>query len=202
MVAARGQAVLCQNQGKQQPQECDKGKKALIRRATESDIPRITDIRNNVRENKLIDPRRVTIEDVRWFISNPGIFLGEEDGRVVGFSAADPRNGNIWALFLDQAYEGRGIARALLQQACAVLSEAGFPADVAHNGSRHPRRGILPSGRMAGRRAQRQRTAVHAPEFPNSPTTRHAAALSRDLVRKIMIDNPLNTYSRLTETIQ
>jgi ribosomal protein S18 acetylase RimI-like enzyme len=126
MVAARGQAVLCQNQGKQQPQECDKGKKALIRRATESDIPRITDIRNNVRENKLIDPRRVTIEDVRWFISNPGIFLGEEDGRVVGFSAADPRNGNIWALFLDQAYEGRGIARALLQQACAVLSEAGF----------------------------------------------------------------------------
>ena len=98
----------------------------MIRRATESDIPRITDIRNNVRENKLIDPRRVTIEDVRWFISNPGIFLGEEDGRVVGFSAADPRNGNIWALFLDQAYEGRGIARALLQQACAVLSEAGF----------------------------------------------------------------------------
>jgi hypothetical protein len=26
--------------------------------------------------------------------------------------------------------------------------------------------------------------------------------LSRDLVHKIMIDNPRNTYSRLTETIQ
>jgi GNAT superfamily N-acetyltransferase len=98
----------------------------LIRRAIESDIPRITEIRNNVRENKLIDPTRVTIEDLRWFISNPGIFLWEEDGRVVGFSAADPRNGNIWALFMDQAYEGRGIARALLKQACTVLSEAGL----------------------------------------------------------------------------
>jgi GNAT superfamily N-acetyltransferase len=98
----------------------------LIRRAIESDIPRITEIRNNVRENKLIDPTRVTIEDVRWFISNPGIYVWEENGRVVGFSAADPRNGNIWALFMDQAYEGRGIGRALLKRACTVLTEAGL----------------------------------------------------------------------------
>ena len=93
----------------------------MIRRATENDIPRITEIRNNVRENKLTDPTRVTIEHYRWFISNPGIFVCEEDGRVLGFSAADPRNGSIWALFMDQAYEGRGIARALFEQACAAF---------------------------------------------------------------------------------
>jgi GNAT superfamily N-acetyltransferase len=58
----------------------------LIRRATDNDIPRIT-----------------------------GIFVWEEDGQVVGFSAADPRNGSISALFMDHAYEGRGIARALLE---------------------------------------------------------------------------------------
>ena len=36
------------------------GRQGLIRRATENDIPRITEIRNNVRENKLTDPTRVT----------------------------------------------------------------------------------------------------------------------------------------------
>ena len=51
----------------------------MIRRAIESDIPRITEIRNNVRENKLSDPARVTIEDVHWFISNPGIFVWDDD---------------------------------------------------------------------------------------------------------------------------
>jgi GNAT superfamily N-acetyltransferase len=98
----------------------------LIRRATESDIARINEIRDDVRENKLADPTRVTNEDVQWFISNPGIFVWEENGRIAGFSAADPRNGSIWALFMDQAYEGRGIARALFDRACAVLRGAGF----------------------------------------------------------------------------
>ena len=98
----------------------------MIRRATESDIPRIFEIRNNVRENKLSDPSRVTVADTRWFIVNPGIFVWEEDGRIIGFSAADPRNGSIWALFMDRAYEGRGIARALFERACEVLRDAGF----------------------------------------------------------------------------
>ena len=98
----------------------------MIRKATESDIPRIFEIRNNVRENKLSDPSRVTIEDTRWFVANPGIFVWDEDDQVVGFSAADPRNGNIWALFMHQAYERRGIGRALFERACEVLREAGF----------------------------------------------------------------------------
>jgi GNAT superfamily N-acetyltransferase len=98
----------------------------MIRKATERDIPRISEIRNAVRENRLLDPSRVTIADVRWFIANPGIFVWEEAGRIVGFSAADPRNGSIWALFMDQAYEGRGIARALFTQSCRVLMQAGW----------------------------------------------------------------------------
>jgi GNAT superfamily N-acetyltransferase len=78
-----------------------------------------------VRENRLSDPSRVTIDHVRWFIGNPGIFVWEDEGGVVGFSAADPRDGNIWALFMDPAYEGRGIGRALFERACNVLREAG-----------------------------------------------------------------------------
>lgn len=99
----------------------------LIRKATRADIPRVVEIRAAVRENSLDDPSRVTIDEICWFIDNPGIFVWVERGEVVGFSAADPRNGNIWALFVDEAYEGRGIARALFERACQVLVEAGCP---------------------------------------------------------------------------
>jgi len=97
----------------------------MIRNATDADIPRIVEIRAAVRENRLRDPSRVTLADIQWFIANPGIFVWQEDGRIVGFAAADPRNGNIWALFMDQAYEGRGFARHLFRRACEVLENAG-----------------------------------------------------------------------------
>jgi GNAT superfamily N-acetyltransferase len=96
----------------------------MIRNANESDIPRIVEIRGAVHENKLRDPSRVTVEDLRWFIANPGIFVWDEDGRIVGFSAADPRNGNIVALFMDPAYEGHGFGRLLFERACTVLRTA------------------------------------------------------------------------------
>jgi len=99
----------------------------LIRKATHADIPRIMEIRANVRENRLRDPSRVKIEDVRWFVDNPGIFVWVEDGKVVGFSAADPRDGNIFALFIEAAYERRGIGRALFEHACNVLDDARSP---------------------------------------------------------------------------
>jgi len=97
----------------------------LIRKAEKDDIARIMQIRAGVRENRLRDPSRVTIEDVSWFVDNPGIFVWEEDGMIVGFSAGDPRNGNVFALFVEEAYEGRGIGRALFDCACNVLIEAG-----------------------------------------------------------------------------
>ncbi len=99
----------------------------MLRAATERDIPRLFDIRNNVKENRLADPTRVSVADVHWFISNPGIFVWEEDGNIVGFSAADPRNGNIWALFLDATFEGRGIGQKLFARACTVLEDANCP---------------------------------------------------------------------------
>ena len=72
----------------------------VIRKANREDIPRIMEIRAQVRENRLRDPSRVKIQDVVWFVDNPGIFVWEEGGKVVGFAAADPRNGNIFALFV------------------------------------------------------------------------------------------------------
>lgn len=98
----------------------------MIRKATENDIPHLMEIRFSVRENRLSTPSRVKAEDYHWFLDNPGIFLWEDAGRIVGFSAADPRNGNIWALFIDPVFEGRGIGRALLERVCKILAEAGF----------------------------------------------------------------------------
>jgi GNAT superfamily N-acetyltransferase len=97
----------------------------MIRSANESDIPRIVEIRGAVHENRLRDPSRVTIEDLRWFVANPGIFVSEKDGSIVGFSAADPRDGSIFALFVDPAFEGRGFGRLLFERACVVLRHAG-----------------------------------------------------------------------------
>jgi GNAT superfamily N-acetyltransferase len=105
----------------------DEGDALVIRSATRADIPRIVEVRALVRENQLRDPSRVTIEDICWFIDNPGIFVWVEDDKIVGFSAADPRDGSIFALFMDEAYEGRGIARALFERACNVLVDAGCP---------------------------------------------------------------------------
>src|SRR4029453_18438839 len=99
-----------------------------IRRALLEERPRVMEIRFAVRENRLGDPSRVTDADYQWFSENPGIWVWEEDGRILGFSAADTRDGSIWALFIDPEHEGRGIGRALLTKACAVLRDAGHPA--------------------------------------------------------------------------
>ena len=53
--------------------EYDEGDALVIRNATRVDIPRIVEIRALVRENKLRDPSRVTIEDICWLIDNPGM---------------------------------------------------------------------------------------------------------------------------------
>ena len=101
-----------------------------IRRARLEERPRITEIRFAVRENQLSDPSRVTDADYHWFSENPGIWVWEEDGRILGFSAADTRDGTIWALFIDPGHEGHGIGRALLAKACDVLRQAGVSYSV------------------------------------------------------------------------
>lgn len=100
--------------------------KTQIRRASDDDRLRIWQIRFTVRENRLSNPDAVSPEDVAWFMENPGIWVWEEAGSVLGFSAADPRDGTIWALFVDPAHERRGIGRALLDAACGTLRRAGY----------------------------------------------------------------------------
>lgn len=96
----------------------------MIRTAGRADLPRITEIRMAVRENRLTRPEKITAT-VQHLIARDGFFVFEEAGAILGFSSADPRDGSIFALFVDPAHEGRGIGRALLARACAALAEAG-----------------------------------------------------------------------------
>jgi ribosomal protein S18 acetylase RimI-like enzyme len=97
----------------------------MLRRATPADIPRIMEIRGAVRENRLSDPSRVTNADVLWQIAHSPIHLWDDGGVIKGFSAGDPRDGSIFALFVDPAFEGQEIGQALILAACRSLAAAG-----------------------------------------------------------------------------
>ncbi len=97
----------------------------MMRLATLADIPALVALRASVRENRLSDPSRVTVADIEWHITHGPIHVWDEGGVLAGFSASDPRDGSIWALFVDPAHEGRGIGQALIAAACRSLAAAG-----------------------------------------------------------------------------
>ena len=53
-----------------------------------------------------------------------------EDGGIQGFSAADPRDGSIFAMFVHPVYEGRGVGQKLLPLACGTLKETGHQSAI------------------------------------------------------------------------
>jgi GNAT superfamily N-acetyltransferase len=96
----------------------------MIRKATRADYPRISEIRLAVRENRLSNPDAIG-SAVDWIFDHSTFWVWEQDGAIQGFSAADPRDGTIFALFVHPSYERRGIGRALLPLACQILRDSG-----------------------------------------------------------------------------
>ncbi len=95
-----------------------------FREAAIEDIPALTRVRLSVKENALSDPRKVTSEMYRAYLTDAGKgWLCESEDEVVGFSVASLEDSSIWALFVDPAYEGRGIGKRLLQLATGWLFE-------------------------------------------------------------------------------
>ena len=86
----------------------------IFREATIDDIRQMQIVRNTVKENALSDPNLVTDEDCREFITVRGKgWVCEIDNTIVGFAIADLKDNNIWALFLDPGFEGKGIGQRL-----------------------------------------------------------------------------------------
>jgi GNAT superfamily N-acetyltransferase len=99
----------------------------MIRKAIRADYPRISEIRLSVRENILAKSKYAAVDrTANWILDCAAFWVWEEDGAIQGFSAADPRNGEIFALFVHPAYEGRGIGRVLLPRACQTLRDSGY----------------------------------------------------------------------------
>ncbi|MEM6294742.1 MAG: GNAT family N-acetyltransferase [Myxococcota bacterium] len=86
------------------------------RPAVEADIPAMMAIRNAVRENALVSTV-IDTDDYRQAMFVDGrAWVCEVDGAVVGFGCGRTVQGDIWALFLDARFEGRGIGRALMDR--------------------------------------------------------------------------------------
>lgn len=87
-----------------------------FREAELADIPQIQVVRHAVKENTLSDPSLVPDSDVADWITRRGKgWVCEVDGKVIGFAIADLQDHNIWALFVDPAFEGKGIGGKLHQ---------------------------------------------------------------------------------------
>lgn len=86
----------------------------LIREARQEDIAQIQIVRNSVKENTLSDPGLVTDKDCEEFLFQRGKgWVCEIEDQIVGFSIADLKENNIWALFVHPDFENHGIGRKL-----------------------------------------------------------------------------------------
>ena len=129
-----------------------------LRQALRADVTGIQRVRHAVRENVLTSGV-ITDADVVDYLERFGrgwVVVGE-GGEVLGFAIGDARDGNIWALFVDPAHEGKGYGRALHDAMVAWLRSRGLPRLwlSTEPGTRAERfyrragwidRGLLPSG--------------------------------------------------------
>lgn len=86
----------------------------IFREAVISDIPQIQEVRHSVVENILSDPKLVTDDDCKSFITERGRgWVCETKGKIVGFAIADLQEKNLWALFVRPEFEHHGIGLKL-----------------------------------------------------------------------------------------
>ena len=71
-----------------------------IRLATSADVRRLSELRLAVLENVLRFRNSVTLDHYLWFVTNSEVWVADVNGHIAGFSAADPRDGSIFALFI------------------------------------------------------------------------------------------------------
>lgn len=103
----------------------------MIRPGETADLPAITRIRTSVTENHLSVEQMTEIGITHDSIAadmragHLGCWVAVDDGTIAGFSMADRRDGNLFALFMDAAHEGKGHGSALLAAAEDWLRKAG-----------------------------------------------------------------------------
>jgi GNAT superfamily N-acetyltransferase len=93
----------------------NKAPRMTFREANVNDIPQLNFVRLSVKENILSNPALITETDYTDYLTTRGKgWVCIIDNRIVGFSIADLQKNNVWALFVQPGYEGKGIGKTLL----------------------------------------------------------------------------------------
>lgn len=84
-----------------------------LRQALATDLPGMWEVRYSVAENTLT-PGRLSDEDVRRSIEDTGRgWVIEDEGGIAAFAVGNSETGNVWALFVKPAAQGRGFGSML-----------------------------------------------------------------------------------------
>lgn len=100
----------------------------LIRAATADDVETLCAIRTSVVQNHLsleqMADRGITPQVlVDTLNAAPCAWIAEVDGQAAGFSMVDLAEGEVFAMFVQPAYENLGLGRQLMAKAEAALFE-------------------------------------------------------------------------------
>lgn len=98
----------------------------VYRRAEVGDIPDLMSIRNGVRENALVSTVLTEDDYVQAMTTDGRAWLCEVDGETAGFVNPRDVQGDIWALFVRERDEGRGIGSALMDIAERWMFDRGL----------------------------------------------------------------------------
>lgn len=87
----------------------------IFREAIAADIPALKFIRDNVRENALVNIK-IEISDYEQALFRDGKgWVCIVENEIVGFSCGRLKQKDVWALFIKQEYEGKGIGNKLME---------------------------------------------------------------------------------------
>lgn len=102
-----------------------KPRRGLLRPAAEADFPRLYEIWSSVDEHRFIEDWGRFVETATGLLRGSRVWVWSDGIEVHGFAAADPRSGEIGAVYVHPAAQGRGIGRALLRKCCDGLVRRG-----------------------------------------------------------------------------
>ena len=89
----------------------------IFREAQIADITAIQIVRHTVKENTISDPALVPDKDVEDYITRRGKgWVCEINNTITGFAIVSVADHNVWALFIQPGFEGKGIGRRLLAE--------------------------------------------------------------------------------------
>lgn len=86
----------------------------ILREAAIEDIAQMHVVRTSVTENQLSNPELISEKDYEEYLIIRGKgWVVEAGSLIVGFAIVDLIENNVWALFIQPAFEKKGIGRLL-----------------------------------------------------------------------------------------